>query len=290
MSSRDDYLNRLWSLNEPTGPYRVKSSVDLLKVLRRDFEESREIFSLDEYKDPLLRETIIHDITYPDRSLYSLPANLARFICELIGQGPLLSLYSGFGDLLFECGSGIGVEPNSSVAEWSSFFAASAGLDVQIMNDDPLQWSTGNKFGRIVCNPPFGARDAESAAIEKGLSLLKIEGQLAVIVSPNFLWGTRQAKAREAILKRASVRAVISLPPNVFARTSIPSAILVLEQHRDGKTYMARSKSVADLDAIAVITVPLDKGRNLPSDSRSLSTRAAGMSPITNPSTLALAV
>jgi hypothetical protein len=127
-----------------------------------------------------------------------------------------------------------------------------AGIDAEILVGDPLQWQSKDRFERVVCTPPFGSQDSELAAIEKGLSLLEKEGQLAVIVSPNFLWGTRQAKAREVVLKRASLLAVISLPPSVFAHTSIPSAILILNGTRGGKTtYMARSKNVGDLDAIA---------------------------------------
>jgi hypothetical protein len=133
--------------------------------------------------------------------------------------------------------------------ELQAFFASA--VDAVVVNEDPLRWESDEKFERIVCNPPFGSQDVEFKAIVRALSSLDKNGLLAVIVSPNFLWGTRQAKARDAILKRASVTAVISLPVNVFAHTSIPSAILILNEGRSGKTYMARSKNVADLDAIA---------------------------------------
>jgi len=93
---------------------------------------------------------------------------------------------------------------------------------------------------------------------------LKKEGQLAVIVSPNFLWGTRQARAREAILKHAFLLAVISLPPNVFAHSSIPSAILILNRSRDGKTYMVRvSTSFTTRDDKGGKVIYVGKGKNL---------------------------
>jgi hypothetical protein len=41
------------------------------------------------------------------------------------------------------------------------------------------------------------------------------------------------------------------MPTSVFAQTSIQSGILVLGPKATGKTYMASSKSVADLKAIA---------------------------------------
>jgi N-6 DNA Methylase len=180
-----------------------------------------------------------------------VPREIASFVHAILGHGKVLSLYSGFGEFLEQFGGGVGVERQSSVAERARFLLDLAGTDARVVNEDPLRWESSEKFERIVCNPPFGTPVGDLAAIEKGLSLLKKEGQLAVIVSPNFLWGTRQAKARDAILQLASVTAVISLPPNVFAHTSIPSSILVLKESQGGKTYMARSKNLTDLDAIA---------------------------------------
>jgi hypothetical protein len=185
------------------------------------------------------------------RDVVLVPKEIVGFVHAVLGHGTVLSLYSGFGEFLEQFGGGVGVERVSSVAERARFLLELSGIDAQVVNGDPLNWKSTDRFERVVCNPPFGTQDGELAAIEKALSLLKKEGQLAVIVSPNFLWGTRQTKARETILKRASVRAVISLPANVFSHTSIPSAILILNQSRDGKTYMARSKNVGDLDAIA---------------------------------------
>jgi hypothetical protein len=96
------------------------------------------------------------------------------------------------------------------VAKWSQFLIRLSAVDAQVVSRNPLHWESEEKFERIVCNPRFGTHNGELAAVERGLLLLKKEGQLAVIVTPNFLWGTRQAKAREDILKRTSVSAVFS--------------------------------------------------------------------------------
>lgn len=124
-------------------------------------------------------------------------------------------------------------------------------MDAHVVNEDPLHWESDEKFERIVCSPPFGSHDGEFKAIERALSLLDKNGLVAAIVSPNFLWGSRQSRMREMISESARPRAIVSLPPNVFAHTSIRSAILVLQEEAAGKTYMASSKSVADLGAIA---------------------------------------
>ena len=92
--------------------------------------------------------------------------------------------------------------------------------------------------------------ERQSSVAERARFLLDLAGTDARVVSEDPLrW--ESSEARNAILKLASVTAVVSLPPNVFAHTSIPSAILILKESQGGKTYMARSKNVADLDAIA---------------------------------------
>ena len=112
----------------------------------------------------------------------------------ILGPGRVLSLYSGVGEFLCQFGSGVGIEPQSLAAKWSQFLMKISAVDAHVVNGNPLHWESDEKFERIVCNPPFGSQEGGLAAIEKGLSLLKKDGQLAVIVSPNFLWGARQAK------------------------------------------------------------------------------------------------
>ena len=254
MATESTYYSRMWAvINREQDRFTAKTDISafLIDRLHADFNGKKEIFSAVEYRDPAIREAILA-LLAKKRDVLLVPREIASFVHAVLGAGKVLSLYSGFGEFLEQFGGGVGVERLSAVAERARFLLELSGIDAQVVNGDPLSWESTDRFERIVCNPPFGTQDGELAAIEKALSLMKKEGQLAVIVSPNFLWGTRQARAREAILKRASVRAMISLPPNVFAHTSIPSAILILSQSRDGKTYMARSKNVADLDAIAI--------------------------------------
>jgi hypothetical protein len=253
MATESNYYSRMWALiDREQDRFTAKTDIAafLIDRLHADFDGKKEIFSAEEYGDPAIREAIVALLT-KRRDVVLVPREIASFMHSVLGAGKVLSLYSGFGEVLERFGGGIGVERLSSVADRARFLLRLAGIEAEVVNGDPLQWNSSDRFDRVVCTPPFGTQDVELAAIEKALSLLKKEGQLAVIASPNFLWGTRQARAREGILKRASVRAVISLPPNAFAHTSIPSAILILNQSRDGKTYMARSKNVADLDAIA---------------------------------------
>lgn len=252
MATEPNYISRMWSVIERERAQFTHSTditAFLIDRLQADFTGKREIFSAEEYKDPAIKETVV-ELLAKDHALF-IPKEVAGFVRVILGSGKVLSLYSGFGEFLEQFGGGVGIERSSLVAKRAEFLLDLADIDAQVVNEDPLHWESRDKFERIVCNPPFGTRDGEFASIDKALSLLKKDGQLAVIVSPNFLWGTRQANAREVILKRAAVAAVVSLPANVFAHTSIQSAVLILNEGRGGKTYLARSKNVADLDAIA---------------------------------------
>lgn len=254
MGTEPNYYSRMWSVIDREKD-RFNASTDvgawLIDRLNADFAGKKEIFSAEEYRDPEIREAVVA-LLAKRRDLIIVPREIVGFLHAILGHGKVLSLYSGLGEFLEEFGGGVGVERLTAVAERARFLLELAGIDAEVVNADPLQWESKDKFERVVCAPPFGTREGELAAIEKGLFQLQKGGQLAAIVSPNLLWGDRQAKARQAILKRASVAAVISLPPSVFAHTTIPTAILVLKgEAGDKKAYMARSKNVTDLDAIA---------------------------------------
>jgi hypothetical protein len=240
MPSQDDYYNRLRTLHGP-----------LLQALQADFMGNQKWFSGDMYKSPEFRSALLMSLARESGG-YSVPSEITQSFESILGSGPVLSLYSGLGEFLFQFGGEIGVERSMVAAEWAQFLLKIAGIKAEIVITNPLQWESNRKFDRIVCSPPFGTKDAELGCIEKALSMLEKDGQVAAIVSPHFLWGNRQAKGRETILERASIGAVISLPANVFARTSVSGAILVLKQGSGaGDTYMARSKNLSDLSAIA---------------------------------------
>jgi hypothetical protein len=253
MSIEIGYYERIWSIVNRERDRIISPNIAewLIDRLRNDFAGNKEIFSEEEYYNPAIREFIFAFLS-SGRNIVFAPKEVIGFVHSILGHGKVLNLYSGFGEFLERFGSGVGIERISRVVEQAMFLLELANVKAEVVNADPLQWETNERFERAVCMPPFGTRDREAAAIEKGLYLLKAGGRLAVIVSPNFLWSTRQAKARGSILEHASIAAVISLPANVFNNTSIPTAILILEKKRaDKPTYMARSKNIADLEPIA---------------------------------------
>lgn len=223
---------------------------DLLEALQSDYSGKKELFPADVYKSPEFHEEILLSLGQGKGASHIAP-DITSFVQTLLGTGKILSLYSCLGEFLYQFGGGVGVERLLLAAKWAQFLLKIAEIDASVITADPLHWESRRKFERIVCAPPFGTHSDEFDAIEKGLSLLETGGRLAVIVSPNFLWSAKQSQAREKILQRAQISGIVSLPANVFAHTEMQSAILVLQHEKAGKTYMASSKSVADLGAIA---------------------------------------
>ena len=50
--------------------------------------------------------------------------------------------------------------------------------------------------------------------------------------------GSTEGKIREKLLRSGNIYAVIGLPANLFYNTSIPTCIIVLKKHRDGRDVL----------------------------------------------------
>src|SRR5437868_1380720 len=104
---------RLWSLlDRHRSSGSGFSSESLLEYLSSDFENGRKLFSADEYYDPGFRRAVLDVIARRDFVHSGFSEEARHFLKLVLGDGPIVSLYSGFGDLIFEFGSGVAVEPN----------------------------------------------------------------------------------------------------------------------------------------------------------------------------------
>ncbi len=61
-----------------------------------------------------------------------------------------------------------------------------------------------------------------------------------VIVLPHgvLFRGAAEGKKREKLLRSGNIYAVIGLPANLFYNTSIPTCIVVLKKHREGRDVL----------------------------------------------------
>lgn len=72
-----------------------------------------------------------------------------------------------------------------------------------------------------------------------GLYHLKNNGTMAIVLPHGVLFrGAAEGKIREKLLRSGNIYAVIGLPANLFYNTSIPTCIVVLKKHRDGRDVL----------------------------------------------------
>ena len=136
----------------------------------------------------------------------------------------------------------------------------------KLRNGDTLDgdWPTGEEtdFDMVLMNPPYSAKwsaaagfmqderfsdygvlapksKADYAFLLHGLYHLKSNGTMAIVLPHGVLFrGAAEGKIREKLLRSGNIYAVIGLPANLFYNTSIPTCIIVLKKHRDGRDVL----------------------------------------------------
>ncbi len=136
-----------------------------------------------------------------------------------------------------------------------------------LRNADTLDadWPTGEEteFDVVIMNPPYSAKwsaaegfkqddrfmdygdklppksKADYAFLLHGYFHLKPTGTMAIVLPHGVLFrGAAEGNIREVLLKNGSIYAVIGLPSNMFYNTSIPTCIIVLKKHREGRDVL----------------------------------------------------
>ena len=136
-----------------------------------------------------------------------------------------------------------------------------------LRNGDTLDadWPTDEEteFDAVTMNPPYSAKwsaaegfkqderfmdyggklapksKADYAFLLHGFYHLKQNGTMAIVLPHGVLFrGAAEGTIRETLLKNGSIYAVIGLPSNMFYNTSIPTCIIVLKKHRDGRDVL----------------------------------------------------
>lgn len=162
-----------------------------------------------------------------------------------------------------------GQELNTStynLARMNMFLHGIAAENQKLRNGDTLDgdWPTGEEtdFHMVLMNPPYSAKwsaaagflqderfsdygvlapksKADYAFLLHGLYHLKSNGTMAIVLPHGVLFrGAAEGKIREKLLRSGNIYAVIGLPANLFYNTSIPTCIIVLKKHRDGRNVL----------------------------------------------------
>ena len=162
-----------------------------------------------------------------------------------------------------------GQELNTStynLARMNMFLHGIAPENQMLRNGDTLDgdWPTGEEtdFNMVLMNPPYSAKwsaaagflqderfsdygvlapksKADYAFLLHGLYHLKSHGTMAIVLPHGVLFrGAAEGKIREKLLRSGNNYAVIGLPANLFYNTSIPTCIVVLKKHREGRDVL----------------------------------------------------
>jgi type I restriction enzyme M protein len=197
--------------------------------------------------------------------MYSTQGELAKFMIDLLNPkraSTFIDPACGVGVLLVEAASrGLkvtGIDRNSRVAQFAEMNLALSGLSGEISTMDSLRLAQLNtlekadisvhSFDYAAVVPPFGekisddrlnnfyvgrrrkSQSVEALFLELTLLLLKKGGRMVIVLPEGVLFADLAYDAREFILKRSIVKAIVSLPPGILSPyLSIKPSALVLE-------------------------------------------------------------
>ena len=153
-----------------------------------------------------------------------------------------------------------------NLARMNMFLHNIAPENQYLNNGDTLDadWPTEQEteFDMVVMNPPYSAKwsasqgflsderfsdygvlapksKADYAFLLHGFYHLKSSGTMAIVLPHGVLFrGASEGTIRKKLLENGSIYAVIGLPANMFYNTSIPTCIVVLKKHRDGRDVL----------------------------------------------------
>ncbi|WP_026835284.1 type I restriction-modification system subunit M [Eubacterium xylanophilum] len=118
-------------------------------------------------------------------------------------------------------------------------------FDVVTMNPPySAKWSAAEGFKQDERFMDYGGKlapksKADYAFLLHGFYHLKQTGTMAIVLPHGVLFrGAAEGTIRETLLKNGSIYAVIGLPSNMFYNTSIPTCIVVLKKHREGRDVL----------------------------------------------------
>ncbi len=118
-------------------------------------------------------------------------------------------------------------------------------FDVVTMNPPySAKWSAAEGFKQDERFMDYGGKlapksKADYAFLLHGFYHLKQTGTMAIVLPHGVLFrGAAEGAIRETLLENGSIYAVIGLPSNMFYNTSIPTCIVVLKKHREGRDVL----------------------------------------------------
>lgn len=198
--------------------------------------------------------------------LLSQPA-LARPLAQLLGDvvpARVEDPFAGLGAFLWAVADRAieadtvvhlaGTDVNINVVELATAVGALSPLPLQFRVGDSFRTLDSEPVDAVLTQPPLGlrlpdpfqlssgasTRDGELAAIDVALRRLKPGGRAVLHISRRWTWrGGDAARYRAYLAANWRVAALIGMPAGVYAGTSIPSTILVVDRAEPSDTFVA---------------------------------------------------
>ena len=118
-------------------------------------------------------------------------------------------------------------------------------FDVVTMNPPySAHWSAADGFKQDERFMDYGGNlapksKADYAFLLHGFYHLKQTGTMAIVLPHGVLFrGASEGRIRRILLENGSIYAVVGLPANLFYNTGIPTCIIVLKKHREGRDVL----------------------------------------------------
>jgi len=100
-------------------------------------------------------------------------------------------------------------------------------------NKDIASFIRNKKCTIGLMNPPYSQKDkVELEFVEQLLSLLEVGGKASVVVPMSCAIGTKYKEVRERLFKHHSLKAVFSMPDEIFYPTGTNVCVMVWEAHK----------------------------------------------------------
>lgn len=189
------------------------------------------------------------------------PIELVQLMASMVNR-EAKTVYNPFAGLgtfatfLPQCEKFYGCEINEQIYEASLLYFAIVGISSEgLLRDDVLSCNLDLKTDSVVSCPPFGYKiKGENFNLSQYLCknftrITSVKGQMIISALPGDTFGEGNAKSiRKELVDNNYIDKVIFLPGNIYAGTSVPSVVMVLQKGLDENHLV----SLIDLEAACV--------------------------------------
>lgn len=174
--------------------------------------------------------------------------NKLKFICEELDENVIPILLFNLSVRNIEAKV---INKNVLTGEGIRSYSLSKGLKYSSINKNLFLESDGSKADASISNPPFNLKVDVSDDIKKMLPskytcnwafvancISRSNRYSAIILPNNVLTSEEEKECRKYFIEKCVLKAVISMPNNMFESTSIPTCVLLFDNKKNDKSVV----------------------------------------------------